>query len=207
MAKVDVYNINNEKVSEIELNDEVFNIPVKGHILHQVLISQLSNKRRGTASTKSRSQVKASTRKLWRQKGTGRARVGSASSPIRRGGGVAFGPKPRSFIKKVPKKVRKLALKMALSDKFKSNKLVVLDSFELPQPKTKEFVKVMDRFELKNSLIVIDNKNENLDLASRNVPGFKLLRREGINVYDILTHDHLVFVESAIRKIEEALTT
>ncbi len=205
MAKVDVYNINNEKISEIELSDEVFNVPVKGHILHQVVVSQLSHKRTGTASTKSRSEVKASTRKLWRQKGTGRARVGSASSPTRRGGGVAFGPRPRSYVKRVPRKVRRLALKMALTDKLQNNRLLVLDGFELPQPKTKEFVNVMKRFELQNGLIVIDNKNENLDMASRNVPGFKLLRNEGINVYDILTHEHLVCVESAIKKIEEAL--
>ena len=205
MATVDVYNLNREKVGEIDLNDEVFNVPIKKPVLHQVVVSQLANKRAGSSSTKTRSQVKASGRKLWRQKGTGRARVGSAASPTRRGGGVAFGPSPRQYVVKVPKKVRKAALRMALTDKLQNEKLIVIDDFSLPQIKTKAFVEVMKRFETGTALIVTEDLDVNLDKSSRNVPWVKVMRREGINVYDVLKYDNLFVEQPALKKIEEVL--
>jgi large subunit ribosomal protein L4 len=205
MAIVDVYNLQKEKVGEIQLRDEVFNVPVKSHVLHQVVVSQLAGRRAGTASTKGRSEVKASGKKLWRQKGTGRARVGDAASPTRRGGGVAFGPKPRQYDLRVPRKVRKAALRMALSDKLQGEQLIVVDSLSLAEAKTKSFVAVMDRFDVAKGLIVTEGTNEILDKSSRNVPWVKVLRSEGLNVYDILNCDQLVLEQATVGKIEEAL--
>lgn len=205
MTTVDVYNLNKEKVGQIQLKEEVFGVPIKKHVLHQVVVSQLAQKRIGSAATKTRSQVKASGRKLWRQKGTGRARVGSAASPTRRGGGVAFGPSPRQYVVKVPKKVRKAALRMALTDKLQNERLIVIDDLSLPEIKTKTFVEAMQRFETKNALIVTEELDANLDRSSRNVPWVKVLRRQGINVYDILKYDSLFVEQPALKKIEEVL--
>jgi large subunit ribosomal protein L4 len=189
----------------LELDESIFNVPVKKHVLHEVVVSQLQKRRRGTAAVKGRSDVKGSGAKLWRQKGTGRARVGNAASPTRKGGGVAFGPIPRSYGRKVSKKFRKSALKMALSDKFQNDSLIVLDGFDLSEIKTKEFVKVMKAFEAEKALIVTEGTNENLEKSARNVPRMKVLRCEGLNVYDILNHEQLFVVEPAIQKIQEAL--
>ncbi len=205
MTVVDVYNLQREKVSEVELKEEIFNVPIKGHVLHQVVAAQLAAKRAGTASTKTRSEVKASGRKLWRQKGTGRARVGTAASPTRRGGGVAFGPKPRKYEVKVPKKVKKAALKMALTDKLQSEQLIVVDAFTLPEIKTKNFVEVMKTFDVRKALIVAKEVGETLDKSSRNVPWVKVMSYKGLNVYDILKYDQLFLEEGVIPKIEEAL--
>jgi large subunit ribosomal protein L4 len=205
MAIVGVYNLQKEKVGEIQLRDEVFNVPIKKHVLHQVVLSQLAGRRSGTASTKGRSEVNASGRKLWRQKGTGRARVGDAASPTRRGGGVVFGPKPRQYDLRVPRKVRKAALRMALSDKLQGEQLIVVDSLALAEAKTKAFVAVMDRFDIAKGLIVTEGNNEILDKSSRNVPWVKVLRSEGLNVYDILNCDQLVLEQATVGKIEEAL--
>lgn len=206
MATIDVYNVDAEKTSQMEIDEKVFNVDVKEHLLHQVVVNQLNNQRQGCASTKSRSEIRGSGTKLWRQKGTGRARVGAASSPTRRGGGVAFGPSPKKYFKKTPKKTRKAALSMALSDKFKSDHLLVLENFNLPEIKTKEFVKVMKNFEISKALIVTEEKNENLEKSSQNVPWVKVMRYEGLNVYDILNHDHLFMVQAAVNLVEEALT-
>ncbi len=202
---IDIYNINAEKTSEIELNENIFGLDVRKDILHQVVISQLSSKRANSASVKSRSEVKASSSKLYRQKGTGRARAGSFASPTRRGGGVAFGPSFRNYSLKVSKKLRKLAVSMALSDKLINNKIVIIDDFTLPEIKTKEFIKVMNNFDVKKALIILDEKNDNLEKSSKNVPGIKVMRYQGLNVYDVLKHDHLILVKPAIEKIEEAL--
>ena len=206
MAVIDVYNLQKEKTSQIELNEEIFGVPIKKHVLHQVVVSQLNKRRTGSASTKSRSEIRGSGTKLWRQKGTGRARVGAASSPTRRGGGVAFGPSLRSYAQSIPKKVRKGALRMALTDKLQNDRLMVVLDFNLPEIKTKHFVEVMNDFEVEKALIVTEEKNENLEKSSKNVPWVKVIRHEGLNVYDILNHDHLFLVQSAIPKIEEALT-
>lgn len=205
MAMIDVFNMSREKISQVDLDEDVFNVVIKPHVLHQVVVAQQLKRRSGTAAVKGRSDVKASGAKLWRQKGTGRARVGPSSSPIRRGGGVAFGPSPRKYDNKVPKKVRKAALKMALSDKFQANKLVVLDNFDLSEIKTKDFVNVMKVFEAEKALIVTAEKNGILEKSARNVPRMKVLRCEGLNVYDLLNHEHLFVVEPAIGKIQEAL--
>lgn len=207
MTVVDVYNLQKEKIAELELRDDVFDVPIKKHVLHQVAVGQLAGHRAGTVATKTRSEVKTSGRKLWRQKGTGRARVGSAASPTRRGGGVAFGPSPRRYVVKVPKKVRKSALRMALTDKVKSNQLIVVDGLELPEIKTKSFVETMKHFEVRKALIVTEAKRTNLEKSSRNVPWVKVMRYEGLNVYDILRHDHLFLEQSAIGRIEEAVRT
>ena len=205
MTIIDVYNLQKDKVSQLELKEAIFNVPIKKHLLHQVVVSQLLNRRSGSASAKGRSEVKGSGKKVWRQKGTGRARVGTASSPTRRGGGVAFGPIPGKRLRKVPKKIRKAALRMALTDKFQADRLVVVTDFSLPEIKTVNFVKVMKSFEINRVLIITDDKNENLEKSSRNVPWVKVMRYQGLNVYDILKHDHLFLVQSALNKIEEAL--
>jgi large subunit ribosomal protein L4 len=205
MTTVDVYNLQKEKVSDFELNDNVFDVPVKKHVMHQVVLAQLAGRRSGSGSTKGRSEVKASGSKLWRQKGSGRARAGVSSSPTRRGGGIAFGPSPRSFTQRTPKKVRKAAVRMALTDKVQNQQIYVLEDFELPEIKTKGFIQVMDAFAVKKALIVTDAKNENLEKSSRNVPWIKVMRYEGLNVYDILKFEYLFIVKPAIEKIEEAL--
>ena len=205
MAVVDVQNINGEKVSQIDLADSIFNVPLKGSILHEVVIMQLARRRSGSASVKHRSDVKGSGKKLFRQKGTGRARRGDIKSPLLRGGGVAFGPDPKSYSYNVPKKVRKLALKMALTSKFQENAILVLDRFELEKIKTRKFAEVLNTLDVKNVLIVTDKKNENLELSSRNVPGVKVLRIEGLNVYDILKYKNLILAESSIEVIERRL--
>ncbi|MCP4665988.1 MAG: 50S ribosomal protein L4 [Deltaproteobacteria bacterium] len=207
MALIDVYNLKKEKISEIELSNEVFDVPIKKHVLHQVVVSQIAKRRSGTASTKSRSEVKYSGAKLWRQKGTGRARAGSAAAPGRRGGGVAFGPAPRNYVHKVPKKVRKTALCMALTDKLKSDHLIVVDKFELPEIKTKDFVGVLKNFGVNKALIVTQDKQVNLEKSSNNVPLVKVLRHEGLNPYDILKYEDLLLEQSAIENIEEALVS
>jgi large subunit ribosomal protein L4 len=205
MTVIDVYNLQREKISQAELNEKVFQVPVKKYVLHQVIVSQLANRRAGTASTKGRSEVNRSGKKLWRQKGTGRARAGDAGSPTRKGGGVIFGPKPRKYVRKIPKKLGKLALSMALSDKFQNERLLVLGDFNLPKIKTKDFVQVMKSFDVSKALIVTSEKNEILEKSSANVPWVKVMRCEGLNVYDVLNHEHLFLVESTIPKIEEAL--
>jgi len=205
MAVIDIYNLQKKKMSQMELKEDIFHVPVKKHILHQVVVSQLLNRRSGSASAKSRSEVKSSGTKLWRQKGTGRARVGAASSPTRRGGGVAFGPTPRKYLRKVPKKVRKAALCMALTDKFQNGRLVVVSDFNLPEMKTRSFVQVMKNFDVSNALIVTEDKNENLEKSSKNVNWVKVMRYQGLNVYDILNHDYLFLVQSTIGRVEEAL--
>jgi large subunit ribosomal protein L4 len=166
---------------------------------------QLANRRAGTASVKHRSDVRGSGRKLFRQKGTGRARRGDIKAPLLRGGGVVFGPDGRNYTLKVTKKVRRLALKMALSSKVSDNALMVLDRFDLDQIKTKAFLNTLKGLNLKNALIVTDNQNEQLELSSRNVPDIKVLRSEGLNVYDILKYHTLVLLEPAVKNIEGRL--
>jgi large subunit ribosomal protein L4 len=205
MALIDVHNVKGEKILERDIKDEIFNVSIKEDIVHQVVRGQLASTRSGSASTKNRSKVKASGRKLWRQKGTGRARAGAASSPLRRGGGVTFGPIPRDYSFKINKKERKAALRMALADKFKTGQLIVVDKFELEEIKTKKFFEVLKNFDLASVLIVTEKPDENLERSSRNIRKVKLLRAKGLNVYDILTHEYLLFVEPALGIVEEAL--
>lgn len=205
MGVVDVLNCKGEKVSQRELPDALFGVPIKRSVLHEVVTMQLSCRRAGSATVKHRSDIRGSGRKLFRQKGTGRARRGNIKSPLLRGGGVVFGPDNRSYSYKVPKKKRKLALKMALSSKLKNHKIIVLDQFELEKVKTKAFIKVINTLDVNNALIVTEKKNENLELSSRNVPDIKVMRTEGINVYDILKYKYLVLLESSVNEIEGRL--
>ena len=205
MTLVDIINCKAEKVSQVELEDDIFNIPVKSNILHEVVTMQLANRRAGSASVKHRSDVKGSRRKLFRQKGTGRARRGDAKSPLLRGGGSVFGPDPRSYSYKVPKKLKRLALKMALSSKLKEDNIIVLDKFELDKIKTKEFLSVMGALNTKNALIITEKENKNLELSSRNVPEIKVLKVDGMNVYDILKYKRLVLLEASLEPIKGRL--
>jgi large subunit ribosomal protein L4 len=205
MAVVDIFNCKAEKVSQVELEDDIFNIPVKSNVLHEVVTMQLANRRAGSASVKHRSDVQGSRRKLFRQKGTGRARRGDIKSPLLRGGGSVFGPDTRSYSYKVPKKVKRLALKMALSSKLKEDNIIVLDKFELDKIKTQEFLSVLDALNTKNALIITEKENKNLEFSSRNVPKVKVLRVEGMNVYDILKYKSLVLLEASIEPIKGRL--
>jgi len=207
MTVVEVRNISGNRVSERELPDEIFNVPVKSSVLHEVVRMQLAARRSGTASVRRRSDVAGSTRKLYRQKGTGQARPGDIKSPLRRGGGVIFGPNPRSYAFKVPKKKRRLALKMALSSKLSENKLFVLDKVELEEIKTRRMVEIIDRLGIEKPLFVIPGPDRKLELSSRNIPGVKVLYVEGLNVYDILDHQSLVLLETSIEKIEGRLAS
>ena len=192
-------------MSQAELADGCFNVEVKSSVLHEVVTMQLAKRRAGAAAVKNRSDVRGSTRKLFRQKGTGRARRGNIKSPLLRGGGVAFGPQPKDWGYKVPKKVRRLALKMALSSKFQDEALTVVDQISLEAIKTKDFAAILADLEIDNALIVTTAKDERLELSSRNLPDVKILRTEGLNVYDILRYNHLVLLEPSIKQIEGRL--
>ena len=206
MAVSDIVDTSAKKVGDIELNDDLFSVEVQPGILHDVVCMQRANRRQGTASTKTRGEVSGSGAKPWRQKGTGRARAGSRKSPVWRGGGTVFGPKPRDYSYKLTKKVRRLALKMALSARFNEGNLVIIDEFNMPEIKTKEFVNVMNNFEFDNCLIVTDADNENVKLSARNAVGYKVLPPAGLNVYDILKYPKLMLVQSTLAQLEERLT-
>ncbi|MDI6853398.1 MAG: 50S ribosomal protein L4 [Deltaproteobacteria bacterium] len=205
MPVVDIFNINKEKVGEVDLKEEIFGVDVYPPILHEVVTWQRACRRAGTASTKTRGEVSGGGRKPWRQKGTGRARAGSIRSPIWKGGGTVFGPKPRSYAYTLPKKVKRLALKMALSSKVKNGKLVVLEDYPQESPKTKEFVQVLKNFDISKALFITPEEHRVLKLSARNVPFVQVMLTAGLNVYDILKHDHLVLLSPAIAEIEARL--
>ena len=205
MAVVDVHNTKGEKVSEVDLPDSIYGVDVNPSLLHEVVTMQLAGRRSGTAAVKHRSDVSGSQRKLFRQKGTGRARRGNIKSPLLRGGGVAFGPDPRKYGYKVPKKKKRKALKMALSSKLSDKKLLVVDKIELDEIKTKAFVEIASALKLDKALILINEANTPLELSARNLPGIKVLRTEGMNVYDILKYQNLVLVENSLNAIEGRL--
>lgn len=205
MATLEVLNQSGEKVGEIDLADAVFNAPVKEHLLHEVVVAQLAARRRGTACTKTRSEVKGSTHKIYRQKGTGRARHGSIRAPIFVGGGTVFGPKPRSYEKKVGKKVRRTALRSALSLRNGEKKLLVLEDLSLGEIKTKRMVKIIESLGAQRPLVVDDKGNIELIKSMRNLPRAKYVAPEGLNVYDILRYDTLVVTAPVAKQIEERL--
>jgi large subunit ribosomal protein L4 len=205
MAACDLYNLQKNKVGTLELQDHIFAAPVKAHLLYEVTKWQLAKRRRGTASTKERSAVRGGGRKPWRQKGTGRARAGTNRSPLWRGGGTIFGPHPRDYGYPLPKKVRMAALRSALSLRYQEGKFLLLEDFASPEIKTKTFVKAMEGLGIKNALIVTDGENLNLERSARNVPGVRVLRHNGLNVFDILKHEHLIILKPAVAKIEERL--
>ena len=207
MAQVAVYNAKREKVADIDLPEAVFNRPVKEHLLHEVVKAQLNKRRAGTASAKGRAEVRGGGKKPWRQKGTGRARSGSTRSPLWRGGGVVFGPKPRDYSQRVPRKVRQQALVMALSVKAQGGQLTVIDSLNLERIKTKDFLGALSNLGLagKSCLVVYEGADERLEKSSRNVPGVKAIRREGLNVYDLLKYENLLLLRPAAEKLAEVL--
>ena len=205
MPVAGVYDIENKRVAEIELSEAVFGAPVNEDVIYEVVRMQMASRRSGTASTKGRSDVSGSNKKPWRQKGTGRARVGNSRSPIWRGGGIIFGPTPHGYAFSVPKKVRRLALISALSMKFKEERMTILRDFPIEEFKTKRFQEVIDRFGFKKILFVIDQQRPFLEKSSRNIRDVKMVRSEGVNVYDLLKYDHVVLLEPAVHKIEGAL--
>jgi large subunit ribosomal protein L4 len=205
MAVADVFNIEKKKVSQVELNDAVFAAQPNEAVIYDVVKMQLAARRAGTASTKTRSDVSGGGKKPWRQKGTGRARAGTTRSPLWRSGGIVFGPHPRDYSFNVPKKMRKQALISALSMKLKQDKMLVINDFPMEKISTRKFQDIIDLFDLKKALFVLDADNENLQKSSRNVKNIKMIKSEGINVYDILNHEHLVLLEPSIKKIEGAL--
>jgi len=205
MPVAGVYDIENKRVAEIELSEAVFGAPVNEDVIYEVVRMQMASRRSGTASTKGRSDVSGSNKKPWRQKGTGRARVGNSRSPIWRGGGIIFGPTPHGYAFRVPKKVRRLALISALSMKFKEDRMTILRDFPMEEFKTKRFQEVIDRFGFKKTLFVIDQQKPFLEKSSRNIRDVKMVRSEGVNVYDLLKYDHVVLLEPAVHKIEGAL--
>lgn len=206
MPKVAVYNSANQQVGDIELNDSVFGVEMNAGLVHQAVVMQLASRRLGTHATKTRGLVRGGGRKPWRQKGTGRARSGSTRSPLWVGGGTVFGPQPRSYTFRMPKKQRRLAIKCALSDKVASGDFIVLDDLQFDAPKTKSVVKMLGDFGVDaKSLIITLDENENVELSSRNIPGVKAINTMGLNVYDILNHTKLFVTKAAIEKIEEVL--
>lgn len=204
MPKVAVYDMNGSQVGEIELSDAVFGIEPHTAVLHDAVVMQMASMRRGTHAVKNRAAVSGGGRKPWRQKGTGRARHGSIRSPLWVGGGVVFGPQPRSYAYKLPKKVRRLAMKSALSAKVKDDELIVLDNLTMEQPKTREMVKVLGNLKAdRKALLVSSEYDENVALSARNIPGVKFVQAEGLTVYDILNHDKLILTRDAVARVEE----
>lgn len=205
MPKVDVYNTDAKKVDAIDLSDAIFGAEVKEHLFHAVVRYQLAKRRAGTHATKGRAQVSGGGKKPFRQKGTGRARAGTTRAPHWRGGGVVHGPHPRSHAHKLPKKVRRAALRCALSRRTAESKLTVFDGFALPEAKTRNFAAVMSRFEFNDLLLVLDERDELVMRSARNIPGVTVLPVEGLNVYDILKHQNLAMTRSAVERVNARL--
>ncbi|MBI5644368.1 MAG: 50S ribosomal protein L4 [Deltaproteobacteria bacterium] len=199
---IEVINKNGTKVSELDLNEELYGGDVKEHLFYEVVKMQMANRRSGTASTKTKGEVSGGGIKPWKQKGTGRARSGSNRSPVWRHGGTVFGPHPRDYSYKVPRKVMKEALKSALRLKLKDGQVKVYDSLEIDTPKTKSALEILKNAKLAKALIVIDGRNRNLELAVRNMKDFKVLEARGLNVYDLLDYENLVITRSAFEKVE-----
>jgi large subunit ribosomal protein L4 len=207
MTTLAVYDIGNQKVSDIELDDRIFDVKINPTLFYDVIRMDLASKRKGTASTKNRALVRGGGAKPWRQKGTGRARAGTRRSPLWRGGGTIFGPMPKNYSLSLPKKVGRAALRAALSLKHRDGKLILLKDFPLEGFKTRQVIEVLKRFQVDDVLIVTDEKNSYLERSARNLPGIEVLRYEGLNVYNILNHEHLILLRPAVAKIEGALTS
>lgn len=206
MAKINVQNTDGSVKESLELKDEVFNIEPSEASVHAVIVMQLANKRQGTHSTLTRAEVSGGGKKPWRQKGTGRARVGSSRNPIWRKGGVAFGPKPRDHSYSLPKKIKRLAMKSVLSDKVVNEKLIIVDRFNFKKPKTKEMKNILVNLKAeKTSLIITLNKENNVIASASNLQGVKATFTGSVNVYDIVKHAFLIFTKEAVLKLEEVL--
>lgn len=206
MAEVEVKNLKNKVVAKLDLSDEVFAYAASDTLVWEAVNAYLAGQRKGTHSTKRRGEVRGGGKKPWRQKGTGRARAGSSRSPIWRGGGVTFGPQPRDYSQPFPKKKRRGAIKMVLSDKLKDERILVIEDFELPSHRTQEFVGVMKAFGLEKKLLVVDaRENRNLFLSTRNLPGTKMVQPIGLNVYDLLNCSHLLISKGSLLELQEVL--
>lgn len=203
MPTVDLFNREGQKVGDMQLSDNVFAVEVNESVLHQVVVAQLANKRQGTQSAKTRAEVSGGGKKPWRQKGTGRARQGSTRAPQWIHGGIVFAPKPRSYRMAIPKSMKRVAMKSALTSKVNDNTLLVLESLELETPKTKEMVKMLGALEAKKALIVVPEANEVVYKSVRNIEGATVIPVNNLNVYDILKHDKFIVTKEAVEKIEE----
>ncbi|MDK2821209.1 MAG: large subunit ribosomal protein [Clostridia bacterium] len=207
MPKVALYNVQGQQVGEIDLSDDVFGCEVNEAVLHDAVVMQLASRRQGTVATKGWAKVSGGGRKPWRQKGTGRARAGSIRSPLWRGGAVIFGPQPRDYGYKLPKKVRRLALRSALSSKVNEGNMIVLDNLTLAEPKTKEMANIIENLTGQDkALVVTASRDRNVELSARNLPGVNFVPSEGINVYDLLAYDKLIITKDAVERIQEVLS-
>ena len=205
MAKLDVFDITHKKVGEIDLSDSVFNDEVREYLIHEAVKIQLANRRAGTVGVKNRSAVAGSGKKPFKQKGTGQARQGCRRAPQYPGGGVAFGPQAKTYNLSMNKKARKAAMRSALSLLFQNNKLTVLNSIDLAGVSTQNFVGILNGFALDKTLVITDSENRNLELSARNVKNVKVLKSEGLNIFDVMKYQSVIFTESAVRKVEGAL--
>ncbi|MCM1466532.1 MAG: 50S ribosomal protein L4 [Alistipes sp.] len=203
MANISVYNMEGKEVGKMELNDAVFGVEINEHLVHMAVVNQLANKRQGTQSAKTRSEVSGGGRKPWRQKGTGHARQGSTRAPQWKGGGVVFAPKPRDYSFKINKKEKRAALLSALTSRVLENKMVVVDELKFDEVKTKKFVEVMNNLKVNKALVVLNDVDTNVILSARNIPTVKTAQTNEINVYDILKYDTLVVTKAAVATIEE----
>lgn len=204
MPKVALYNVSGAQVGEVELSDTVFGIEPNTHVLHDAVLMQQASLRAGTHKTKGRSEVRGGGRKPWKQKGTGRARQGSIRSPQWKGGGIVFGPTPRSYAYRLPKKVRRLAIKSALSAKVIDQDIIVLDTLSVAAPKTKEIKTLLNNLKVeRKALVVTAEFDNNVALSVRNLPNAKFVSAEGINVLDVLGYDKLIITKDAAKKVEE----
>ncbi|MEX0802607.1 MAG: 50S ribosomal protein L4 [Candidatus Binatia bacterium] len=192
-------------IAQRQLNEQIFGVKTRPHLLHQAVVMQLRNRRAGTAATKSKGLVRGGGKKPWRQKGTGRARAGSIRSPIWVGGGTIFGPQPRDYSFRMPRRARREALLSALSLKNHEGKLIVLDKLELEEAKTKLMARALAGLNVQSALIVVSQPDETIERAARNLPKIKVLRVEGLNVYDLLRYNHLILMEGALKLLEERL--
>jgi large subunit ribosomal protein L4 len=205
MATIDVYSITKQKVGELELNDAVFNDEVREYLIHEAVKIQLANRRAGTVAVKNRSAVAGSGKKPFKQKGTGQARQGCCRAPQYPGGGVAFGPQPKTYSLSMNKKARKAAMRSALSLLYKENKLTVMDSLVLGEVSTKGFVGILNQFSISKTLVVIEDSNTNLELSARNVKDVKVLKSEGLNIFDVMKYKNIIFTQEAVRRVEGVL--
>lgn len=203
MLKVDVLNIEGKKVGETELDEKVFGIEVNDVVVHTALKNYLANQRQGTQSTKTRAEVSGGGRKPWKQKGTGRARQGSIRAPQWFKGGIALGPKPRSYRYEIPKKVRQLAIRSVLTSKLQEGNLVIVDKLELPEIKTKKAVDILNKLNALNSFILIEEKNKNVQSSIKNIPTAKVALTNAINIFDLLKYNKIVLTQDSVKKIEE----
>ena len=203
MLTLDLFNKEAQKVGDIQLNENIFGVEINTDAMHQVVVAQLANKRQGTQSAKTRAEVRGGGIKPWRQKGTGRARQGSIRSPQWIHGGIVFAPKPRDYRISVPKSMRRVAFKSALSAKVAENEMIVIDSLDFESPKTKAMLEILSAFGAKKTLIVVEKSNENIYKSARNIPGVQVSPVNNLNVYDILKYEKFIVTKDAVSKIEE----